>query len=64
MISWPYDKTRAGPMNSERHTDFLLMLVFVLASVCFTRWLYIETPDAPYELRSQLQADDWAPPLQ
>jgi hypothetical protein len=53
-------------MNSDRHTDFLLMMIFVLASVCFTRWLYLETPTEMFEAyrQAQVQTEEWTPPFQ
>jgi hypothetical protein len=51
-------------MHSESHTDFLMMLIFVLGSICFTRWLYLEMPDVLPDTYQQAQIKDWTPPFQ
>ena len=64
MISWSHDKTQVGPMDSESHPDFLIMVIFVLGSICFSRWLYIEQP-APVAENPPAHSDVWtSPPLE
>jgi hypothetical protein len=61
-ISCPQHKTRVGPMNSECHADFLVTVIFVLASICVTRWLYLEQPVAPVAQNPPAYTDDWTQP--
>jgi hypothetical protein len=60
-IPCPQHKTRVGPLDSDSHFDFLTMVIFVLASMCLNRWLYLEQPAA---LRPPALSDDWTPPLE
>ena len=61
MIFWSHDKTWVGLMDSESHSDFLIMVIFVLGSICFSRWLYIEQP-APATENPPAHSEVWTPP--
>jgi hypothetical protein len=62
MISWPDVKTRAGPMESFRHTKFLLVAIIVLGSICFGRLVWLEQPIAAIFGDPPEHSSDWVPP--
>jgi hypothetical protein len=49
-------------MNSEGHSDFLIMVIFLLGSICFTRWLYLEESVTPIADNLPVHSDRWTPP--
>jgi hypothetical protein len=49
-------------MSSDRLSDFLMMVIFILGSMCGLRWMYLNAPDEP-DAQPQVQLDDWAPPV-
>jgi hypothetical protein len=50
-------------VNSERLSDYLVMAVFVLGSLCFLRWLYAEAPNMSPIVLSLSPNDDGGVPL-
>jgi hypothetical protein len=45
-------------VDAENHSDYLMMIIFVLGSMCLMRWMYLGTPEPPGEMTPYQQTQE------